>query len=77
MILLVTAIALDPCSSRFAIMGASGKKASVKKQDEQKIQGFLAIFDVNSPSPCALWDAEDVILINVIICQFLYTCLHQ
>ena len=77
MILLVAAIALDPCSSRFAIMGASGKKVSVKKQDEWKNQGFLAVFDVNSPSPCALWDAEDVILLDVIICQFLYTCLHQ
>ena len=73
----MAAIALDPCSSRFAIIGASGKKASVKKRNEPKNQGFLAVFDVNSPSPCALWDAEDVILINVIICQFMYTCLHQ
>jgi hypothetical protein len=53
-------IAVDPCSNRFAVLGTSKKRASAKNQKEEKCEGFITVFDVNSPAPCAVWDVKDV-----------------
>lgn len=56
----VEAIAVDSSSRHFALLGTPGQKVASSKGNRTMGQAFIAVFDVNSPSPCAIWNAQDV-----------------